>query len=142
VQPSNEAFDNGELPINMAASNITWLNANDVTWVNKTATAQQADNVQVAYLWGQPRAGEKNGTFLKLPSGFDGTLKSGTAVLRAVVIRGDIQHQHAGNPDPLKLRTGSYFGSKSQAQHELTCKSGNACIIYVRTEGHYNVTGR
>ena len=142
VQPSKEAFDNGEFPINMAASNITWLNANDVTWVDKTATAQQTDSVQVAYLWGQPRAGEKNGTFLKLPSRFEGTLKSGAAVLRAVVISGDVQHQHSENTDPIKLRTGSYFGSKSQAQHLLTCESNNGCIIYVRTEGRYTITGR
>jgi len=140
VQPSKEAFDNGELPVNMAASNIVWLDAVNVIWVNKTNATKQANGVKIAYLWGEPQTGKKNGTFLKLPSGFEGTLKSGTAVLRAVVVRGDLQHKHAENPSPIKLRTGSYFGSKLETHHHIACESENDCVIYIRTEGRYIVT--
>ena len=141
VQPSNKAFDNGELPVNLAASNITWLNARDVTWVTDTDTTKQANSVEVAYLWGQPRSGEKSGTFLKLPAGFSGELKAGDVVLRAVVIRGQVRHAHAGDPDPTELGTGSYFGSTKATQHRLTCDDESDCIVYVRTDGRYAVSG-
>ncbi|MEM7778358.1 MAG: DUF4437 domain-containing protein [Pseudomonadota bacterium] len=141
VQPAKEAFDNGERPINIVASNVIWLDSNDVNWVSTAAATQQAENVEIAYLWGKPRTGEMNGTFLRLPAGFTGALKAADAVLRAVVIRGKIRHAHASRPDPIELGTGSYFGSRKQTQHRVSCAAESACVIYVRTEGRYAVAG-
>jgi hypothetical protein len=34
VLPEEEAFDSGERPVNMDQSNLVWLNAADVNWVD------------------------------------------------------------------------------------------------------------
>ncbi|GAK77793.1 hypothetical protein JCM19296_3402 [Nonlabens ulvanivorans] len=83
VQPTSEAFDNGERPINVDESNLVWLNANDIEWVSEKS------NVETAFLWGGSH--EKNqlrATLIKLPAGFKGKIKNLSTNFRAVVISG------------------------------------------------------
>ena len=139
VQPSEKAFDNGERPINAEARNIVWLNGSDVTWVETGGQSSTADGTKMAFLWGSPRSGRKNGTFLKLPAGFKGKLRGNGAWLRAVVIQGQTSYQLSGESDVSKLEPGSYFGSKGNIVHQISCQADDDCIIYVRTEGRYDV---
>ncbi|MEL6317121.1 MAG: DUF4437 domain-containing protein [Pseudomonadota bacterium] len=91
VAPAAEAFDSGERPINMAARNVVWLEAADVAWLRaETVGAGEAAAAapRVAFLWGRPAEGARNGSFLELPSGFAGILAGGAGWLRAVLIRG------------------------------------------------------
>jgi quercetin dioxygenase-like cupin family protein len=46
VKPTDEAFDNGERPVNVDKNNLVWLNVNDITWITDDS------NVQTAFLWG------------------------------------------------------------------------------------------
>ena len=46
VKPVEQAFDNGERPINMTENNLFWLNVKDATWL-------EAGNAQISYLWGR-----------------------------------------------------------------------------------------
>lgn len=131
VQPSNMAFDNGERPVNVEARNIVWLSPSDAAWVSKGDT----EGPKIAFLWGELKDGQKNGTFLKLPAGYEGKLRSNSSQLRAVVIRGEVNYTATSGSKNLK--PGSYFGSKGTIDHQLACK--DECIIYVRTAGRYKV---
>ena len=134
VQPSDKAFDNGERPVNVTAKNVVWLDASDVSWVNVGA----ADTgVQMAFLWGETQTGQKNGTFLKLPSKSSVAVKGNTTWLRAVVTKGQLSYH--GETDNTPLGTGSYFGSDDGGIHIITCDAAEDCILYISTDGSYVV---
>ncbi len=118
-----------------------WINAQDVTWVNLPGNSdtKAADVPKVAFLWGEPEVGKKNGTFLKLPSGFKGQIKSGDAPFRAVIVTGTASHQVSDETDVIALDTGSYFGSKAPKAHDVTCTSSEDCVFYMSVNGKYNV---
>ena len=130
VLPPEKAFDSGERPINLDASNIVW--------VDPPRMPASANGPKLAYLWGNLQDGQSNGTFVKLPAGFTGNIHSHGSTFRAVVIKG--QPQYLG--DNIKtLEPGSYFSSKGEWVHEISSKAGEESIIYVRTDGGYDVTG-
>jgi hypothetical protein len=127
VRSPKEAFDSGERPINVDASNIVW--------VDPPGATSSASAPKVAYLWGKLQDGESNGTFVKLPAGFTGEIQSHGSTFRAVVIGG--QPQYLGE-DVKVLEPGSYFGSTGKAVHQVSSSAGET-IIYVRTNGKYEV---
>ena len=47
VQPGDQAFDNGERPLNLLPSNMVWMTADAFDWIDA-----EADGAQVALLWG------------------------------------------------------------------------------------------
>lgn len=125
VQPASEAFDNGERPVNVDELNLVWLNASDVTWID------QDDGVEMAFLWGNPKDGKLSGSFIKLPAGFSGTLKSNGSDFRGIVVKGQADYKDAS------LTAGSYFGADESATH--TISSAKETVIYVRTNGTFEV---
>ncbi|MGJ8564584.1 MAG: DUF4437 domain-containing protein [Alphaproteobacteria bacterium] len=137
VQPSDQAFENGERPINLDQSNIVWLNSSDVTWVDQPSGDGLLDAPQVAFLWGNTNEGELSGTLLKLPAGYEGDLKSLRSDLRVVVIQGQVGRQESGEESFQTLEPGSYFASTGKAEHHITCQSDQACTLYLRTKGKY-----
>ena len=44
VEPTENAFDNGERPVNLDRSNLVWLDASDLSWV------EQGGGADVAFL--------------------------------------------------------------------------------------------
>ena len=128
VKPIQEAFDSGERPINVHASNLVWLDLPSVS--------ESHDNPKIAYLWGQQVKNEPNGTFIKLPAGFKGNIHSKGTTFHAVLITGQLKHHKAGNNI---LNSGSYFGSRRDAVHKVT--SNIETVIYVRANGKFNITG-
>jgi quercetin dioxygenase-like cupin family protein len=139
VNPTEEAFDNGEKPINVYESNIIWLDASNITRIDRPQMSADADGAKVAFLWGNPQSGELNGTLVKLPTGFTVKIHSNGSTLRAVVIQGQPQYQMSGETEEKTLEPGSYFGSEAESVHQVSCKAEEECIIYVRTEGKYEV---
>ncbi len=133
VKPAKEAFDAGERPINIEAQNIMWLEAADTTWI-------KGDGPKLAYLWGKIAGKDKNGTFIKLPPGYSGKLNTTAPLMRVVTIQGTIKVGLSGGSDKQTLDPGSYIGSKGKASHQLSCASGDACILYLHTEGKYQLT--
>ena len=131
VLPSKEAFDRSERPINVDASNIVW--------VDPPGAPASANGPKVAFLWGNPQDGQLNGTLVKLPAGFTGKIKNHGSTFRAVVIKGQPQYQVPGETDVMNLEPGSYFGSKGEWVHQVSSKEGEESIIYVRTDGKFNV---
>jgi len=131
VLAPEEAFDSGEKPINVAPSNIVW--------VDPPGMPTSANGPKLAYLWGTLQDGQSNGTFIKLPAGFTGKIHSHGATFRAVVIKGQPQYLGA---DIKTLEPGSYFGSKGESEHQISSKAEEESIIYVGTDGKYEITGR
>lgn len=136
VRPAKEAFDNGERPVNIEARNIVWLDPDDVTWIDHSG-AQGAP--ELSFLWGEPKDGQRNGAFLRLPGGFGGTLSATGEWLKAVLIQGTITHQLPGAATEKKvhLDSGSYFGAPKGVAHELACDSLSECLLYVTAKGKF-----
>ncbi len=131
VRPPKDGFDRGERPINVDASNVVW--------VDQFGTPASATGPKLAYLWGKPQEGALTGTLVKLPAGFVGKVRSHGSALRAVVIQGRIDYQPSGRSEVKKLEPGSYFGSEGKTVHQVSCKTEEECIIYVRADGKYDV---
>jgi len=130
VLPTEQAFDSGERPINVDESNVVWVSAADVAWVDQSGRG----GPQVAYLWGTPDAGSPHGLFVKLPAGYAATMDSDGSVFRAVVIQGQVDY--AGNG----LETGSYFGTREPTTHHIISDTGNDTILYIQTNGSIAIT--
>lgn len=60
-------------------------------------------------------------------------------MMRAVTIQGQASVQLSGESDTHRLDPGSYFGSNGEAAHQLSCDSDEECILYLHTEGKYQL---
>ena len=128
VLPPEEAFDSGERPINVDASNVVWT--------DPPGMPTTANGPKLAYLWGNLQGVQSNGTFVKLPAGFAGKIHSSGPTFRAVVIKGQLQYL---GHNVKTLEPGSYFSSEGEWVHQVTSSAGAESIIYVRTEGMYDL---
>lgn len=107
VLPAEKAFDTGERPVNVDASNIVWI--------DQPGMPASANGLKVAFLWGNPQDDRLNGTLVKLPAGFTGKIRSHGSTSRAVVIQGRPQYQVPGKSDVKTLEPGSCFSSKGES---------------------------
>ena len=130
VKPTEQAFDNGERPINIDASNSVWLDSESVNSLNSD------NNVQVSYLLQQK---DNSSLFIKLPQGFKGEIESFGEVFHAVVIQGELIYAMPNDKSQPKLDVGSYFGAESRASHLVENRSEDNVIVYIRTNGKLNV---
>ncbi len=126
VLSKEEKFDSGERPINIDPSNIIWQYPMGFSRSDKSP--------KIAYLWGSIYTNESNGTFLKLPAGFKGSIISKSDEFRAVVINGEINHEAYSSS---QLKKGSYFSSIKDTEHVLSTQTET--ILYIRTKGEYQV---
>lgn len=113
VRPVDAAFSSGETPVNMPATDIAW-------------------GPHSAVLWGDPNGDQPSGIFTKLPSGSTAILRGNGSTFRAVVIGGRVESTVAPTMEP-----GSYFSSEGSVR--VSCAAGEACLIYVRTGGGFEV---
>lgn len=139
VKPTDEAFDNGERPVNVDASNLVWLDASGTTWVKHSSAA---DGPEISFLWGEPDSentgGKKaSGSLIKLPPKFSGTIESLGPELKAVVIDGEAKLK-ATTESEATLFPGSYFRSEGTTTHSISCESDSGCLIYVRSVGKFS----
>ena len=125
VKPAFEAYDNGGRPINVEQRNLVWLGANDLAWLDK-------DQVQVAYLWGDPEAA--NGTFIKFPAGYQVSIENPNG-LKAVVVTGTGEYQWADEENKSELSPSSFFSAKVKGQHKI--KANTEMVFYVNSNGRY-----
>lgn len=133
VLPPEDHFDSGERPINVDKTNMVWLDAGDVTWIEQPGKIKT--KAKIAFLWGKVEEGELNGTFIKLPSGFSGKIKSNGESFRSVIIQGTPHHRIPGEDQITTLEPGSFFSSQGKAEHII--RAEKETILYVRSEGEY-----
>jgi len=127
VLPAEKAFDNGERPINVEERNLVWLDTKDVTWLKK-------EKVQTAYLWGKTNA--ENGSFVKLPAGFKGTIENDNG-LKAIVVMGKSAHQWNNEKTKTPLSPASFFSSKAKGKHKIDVETET--VLYINSNGKYSV---
>lgn len=139
VLPAEQAFDRGERPINVDASNVVWLDASSTTWIDGRGRPSGAEGARLAFLWGDPGDDAPSGSLVELPAGFSGVLRCHGASVRAVVIQGRPTHRRPGEREARHLEPGSYFGSTGESAHLVSCGPGEGCIIYVRAEGRFDI---
>ncbi|MFK8101170.1 MAG: DUF4437 domain-containing protein [Saprospiraceae bacterium] len=131
VKPIEEAFDNGERPINIDKTNLVWLTA------AKTKIIDQAkSNVAVAFLW---ENNAMTGNLVKLPTDFDGEIISDGAQFHAILIAGEAEYFVPQSKETKSLDPGSYFTSTGKAKHEIKISKGLETIIYIRTNGELKI---
>lgn len=128
VNPVSEAFDNGERPVNIDASNVVWLPFSE--------QSNNASTPYISYLWGMQEAGQWNGSFIKLPPGFVGELKTAGTVFHGVVIQGSLEH---GTIVAQTLLPGSYIGAEGASVQQWRTNGEQETIIYIRTNGLYQL---
>ena len=138
VMPSKEAFDSHERPVNVDNGNIVWLNAANITWIDQPGKLTFANGPKVAFLWGNHDGGELNGTLIKLPARFEGTIRSNGSIFGAVIIKGMPQYEMS-KKDVKTLEPGSYFSSEGETVHKVSSAYKEETIIYVRTNGKYDI---
>ncbi|AOW99927.1 hypothetical protein BJP34_11110 [Moorena producens PAL-8-15-08-1] len=131
VLPAEKAFHSEEKPINVDASNIVWI--------DQPRMPASANGPKLAFLWGNPQDDQLNGTLVKLPAKFTGKILSHGSTFRAVVIQGQAQYQVPSETDVKTLVPGSYFSSKGESEHQVSSKTGEESIIYIRTDGKFEV---
>ncbi|MHC9088293.1 DUF4437 domain-containing protein [Tenacibaculum sp. IMCC1] len=133
VKPTDEAFDNGERPINVDQHNLVWLNANDSTWVTNKS------DIETAFLWETHKNNKLQAILVKLPAGFKGNIKNLSENFRAIIIKGKIVHQIENNKVINVLGAGNYFSSKKGAKHTIAVKNNKESILYIRSNGDFKI---
>lgn len=131
VNPPEDAFENGELPINLASSNIVWLDANDMKWID----SEKDNGASISILWGDTDMDTPSGSMIKLEPGFSGTLSVAGSDLRAVVIAGEFSLTGVDGAVPAE----SYFSLGEYEATGLGCDGGEACLLYISTNGQYRI---
>ncbi|MDO6566100.1 DUF4437 domain-containing protein [Alteromonas sp. 1_MG-2023] len=130
VQPSSEHFDNGERPLNLHKDNIVWLD-------NAELHDTSATGVLSTYLWGN--TSDLNGSMVKLPVGFKGSISTQANEFRAVVIAGEVEYQSGEVSSPISLSAGSYVESTGTFEHQIINEGKGEATIYIRTNRSYKV---
>lgn len=138
VKPTDEAFDNGERPVNIDASNIVWVDASNLTWIEQTGLSGIANEIKVAFLWGKPGGDHMNGRLIKLPAGFTGKIISHGSAFHGVVIKGQPQYK-LNDTEFVELEPGSYFSATGKSIHQVNSNTDEESIIYLRTNGKLEV---
>lgn len=134
VKPIDQAFDNGERPINIDISNVVWLNNSKTNWVDK------ASNAELSFLWESKNNGGSKGLFIKLPKTFNGKIESNGSVFHSVVITNELNYKMPKTATVKLLDVGSYFGATNKAIHSISNSTNNETIIYVRTNGTLKIS--
>ena len=87
-------------------------------------------------LWGDRKGAVSTGFLAKFVDGFSPPPYIHNTTYRAVVIKGQPKYLET---DVKTLDPGSYFGSKGETVHQVASKAAEESIIYVRTNGEYEV---
>jgi len=132
VKPTSEAFDTGERPVNIEASNIVWLDNQSTNWVDPESDAQ------ISFLL-ENTTNDLKSLFVKLPKGYVGKLETNGTILHSVVIKGALNYQLPKNGETKVLDVGSYFGATDRAIHTVSNSSEDETVLYVRMNGRLKV---
>lgn len=129
VHPPDQAFDQGERPVNVHDSNLVWIKDTNLVWI------KQELGVEIAYLWGSPDDTKPYGLMMRVPQGFDGLVRYEHGPFRAIVIDGTISHPEKSGPDRIRLNPGSYLGTSLETPGSKLLASETGAVLYVRARG-------
>ena len=130
VLPVPEAFDSGEVALNVDASNLVW--------VSLPGDPGGAAAPRVAYLWGEPGPDTWSGVLLHLPAGAAGSLVHSGEALGAVVVEGTVELTEPGAAESRPLPLGSYFRSRNVSPLGLVGDPAGGSVLYLRVHGTFD----
>ena len=133
VKPIEEAYDNGEKPINIDQSNIIWLSYSESNSIEKNP---QNLEVKIAFLWEKEAT---RGLLIKVPSKYNGQLLSDGNIFQAIVISGKLDYLMPTSDETKLLHPGSYFSSNGKSTHVIKSDQELETIIYIRTNGKIHI---
>lgn len=126
VQPTEDAFQTAEVPINIDASNLVWSDFGDLS-----------SEAKRAYLWGTPE--KLSGSLLKVPRGTSLVVSSRNGDFRAIVIQGQPDYRRPDTGETLTLEPGSLFMANAAAKHRITADGQSDLILYIRSYGDFEL---
>lgn len=132
VMPAKEAFESNEKPINIDASNLVWLSENNSVSIKGKG--------EISYLWGKNKENSFFGTFVKIPKGYKGDLKSEGSIFRGIIIENEISYQMPNELSLIELTSGSSFSSEGKSIHHI--ETNKECLIYIRTNGNFSLNSK
>lgn len=133
VKPIEEAFDNGESPINVDKDNLIWLDASKTTLIEEREASGPAE---VAFLWEHKSF---TGNLIRLSPGHECELLTSGDIFHAIIVSGELNYELPQTKETKSLDPGSYFGSTGKAIHRLTSKPETSSIVYFRTNGAFKI---
>ncbi len=136
VKPIEEAFDNGERPVNLDKTNIVWLDASMTSIIDKGNIQNPANGPAITFLWS---SNDLKGYLLKLSPEFEGKIMSHGEIFHAVVIAGESDYKMPKTEEIKSLDAGSYFSSEGKSIHQISSKGTTESLIYIRTNGKLNI---
>lgn len=98
---------------------------------------QTADGLTFANAWGDPTKGPHS-NFIKLPGDTASPLHIHTSSYYGVVISGVVSNERRGDPDR-PLAAGSYWFQLGGEPHTTTCLSHVDCLIFVTSQGRFDM---
>ena len=140
VEPKEEAFDKGERPVNVVPSNLVWLSPSETGWIAPDLADAGGESPQLAFLWGKPGPASRSGSFLRLPKGFEGEIRSGSGSLRIVVVKGEIKCADSDGDELVTLAPGEYFSVAKEDLARISCESAEGCVAYIQAEGGFVIS--
>lgn len=140
VMPAEEAFDNGERPVNIDQSNIVWQDESSTNWIEPSPSS--GNQAEIAFLWGSPHKVGLHGTLVKLPAQFSGTIRGTGSTFKAVVIAGESNLYQSSGKGKVTLTPGSYLNAKGKAVLRISCDANEDCTIYIRSNGKFTVASK
>jgi anti-sigma factor ChrR (cupin superfamily) len=87
---------------------------------------------QIAVLHGDPSKPNAD-VFFKVPGGFKVPNHWHTSAERIVLVTGEMSATYAGHPT-VTLKPGMYVYGPAKLAHEVTCTSGDACVVFIAFE--------
>lgn len=136
VKPIQEAFDNGERPVNVDKSNMVWLDASQTSLISTKGKSSPEQGPKIAFLW---EKGNFQGNLIHLPAGFTGEIRSKGDVFRGVIVSGEVNYSMPKSAEIQSLDQTSSFYSTGRSVHQISTQPGIETRIYIQTNGDFQI---
>jgi hypothetical protein len=141
VRPTDQAFDNGERPINIHRSNLVWMDAPDQSWVNVEAEAPTPGEARVAALWTADSPVPVRGALIELSRGFSGSLGDPGSTIHAVVIEGSAVVRVRPGATEVVVSPGDSLTSEG-APLRIASLPNEHALLFIRSTAHPDSASR
>ncbi|MEL6803598.1 MAG: DUF4437 domain-containing protein, partial [Bacteroidota bacterium] len=131
VKPTEEAYDNGERPINVDVSNMVWLDASETTLIDNSRASNMTE---IGVLWKEE---ELSGFLIKIPENLEVDISTEGTIFDAVVIAGRPKYDI---DEEAELDPGSSFSSDGHVIHRLYSPPDGESLLYVRTDSDFKIS--
>lgn len=136
VHPPDQAFDQGERPVNVHNSNLVWIKDTNLVWI------KQELGTEIAYLWGSPDDIKPYGLTMRIPKGFNGSIHYESGPFRMIVVDGTLRHRDTNSGQNILLNPGSYLGTSLETPGKTPLNSETGAVLYVRAQAPLQIISK